>query len=105
MVLVYVGGAVFASALPPRNDGVMSSEQQTELRKLLQSKNAEDLQRANTVSGTILVQIIPRKADFLWNCNTLHSLWPDWAIFTRSLGNKLSDKSSQNILGDFLGYL
>ena len=46
---VYVGGAVFAAALPPRNDAVMNAEQQKELRKLLQSKNPDDLQKANKV--------------------------------------------------------
>ena len=51
--VAYVGGAVFAAALPPRNDGVMSPEQQMELRKLLQSKNPEDLQKANKVRNWI----------------------------------------------------
>jgi len=46
---VYVGGAVFAAALPPRNDAAMNAEQQKELRKLLQSKNPDDLQKANKV--------------------------------------------------------
>ncbi len=46
---MYVGGAVFAAALPPRNDAVMNAEQQKELRKLLQSKNPDDLQKANKV--------------------------------------------------------
>jgi hypothetical protein len=52
-IAVYVGGAVFAAALPPRNDGVMSPEKQTQLRKLLQSRNPEDLQKANMVSFSV----------------------------------------------------
>ena len=46
---VYVGGAVFAAALPPRNEAALTAEQQAQLRKLLQSKNPEDLQKANKV--------------------------------------------------------
>ena len=48
---VYVGGAVFASALPPRNEAALNAEQQAQLRKLLQSKNPDDLQKANKVTN------------------------------------------------------
>ena len=40
---IHVGEAVFASALPPRQKEPLSQEDSTKLRKLLQSKNPEDL--------------------------------------------------------------
>ena len=44
----YVATAVFAPSLPPRQPE-LDEEQQEKLRKLLQSKNPEDLQTANTM--------------------------------------------------------
>ncbi len=41
---VHVGDAVFASALPPRKSAPLNEEQTQKLRKLLQSKNPDDLQ-------------------------------------------------------------
>ncbi|TRY74797.1 hypothetical protein TCAL_07113 [Tigriopus californicus] len=46
---IYVGGAVFASSLPPRPDAPLTQAQTQELKKLLQSKNPEDLEKANTI--------------------------------------------------------
>ena len=46
---IHVGEAVFASALPPRQKEPLSQEDSTKLRKLLQSKNPEDL-KVNPVS-------------------------------------------------------
>ena len=40
---IHIGEAVFASALPPRQKEPLSHEDSTKLRKLLQSKNPEDL--------------------------------------------------------------
>ena len=40
---IHIGEAVFASALPPRQKEPLSQEDSTKLRKLLQSKNPEDL--------------------------------------------------------------
>ncbi len=46
----YVGSAVFASSLPPRrHESPLSAEQTNQLKLLLQSKNTEDLQRANKI--------------------------------------------------------
>ena len=46
----YVGEAVFAAALPPRRcDAPLSDEKSRLLKSLLQSKNPEDLQRANKI--------------------------------------------------------
>ena len=46
---VYVGDAVFAAALPPRKSAPLSDEESQRLRRLLQSKNADDLQMANKI--------------------------------------------------------
>ena len=47
---VYVGEAVFASALPPRKQSAPLNEEQTkQLKRLLQSTNADDLQQANKI--------------------------------------------------------
>lgn len=61
---VYVGGAVFAASLPPRNDAVLNEEQTRLLRKLLQSKNPDDLQQANKIIKG-LVKEDERKMDAL----------------------------------------
>ncbi len=45
----YVGGAVFAASLPPRRESPLTEEQTRQLKLLLQSKNIEDLQRANKI--------------------------------------------------------
>ncbi len=46
----YVGGAVFAASLPPRaQESPLSEEQTRQLKQLLQSKNLDDLQRANKI--------------------------------------------------------
>ena len=41
---IHVGEAVFASALPPRQKEPLSAQDTQKLRKLLQSKNPDDLQ-------------------------------------------------------------
>ena len=46
---VYVGEAVFAAALPPRQPEPLSEDQSKLLKRLLQSKNPEDLQQANKI--------------------------------------------------------
>lgn len=46
---VYVGDAVFASALPPRKSAALSDEESQKLRRLLQSKSPDDLQMANKI--------------------------------------------------------
>ena len=46
---VYVGDAVFASALPPRKSAPLSDEESQRLRRLLQSKSPDDLQMANKI--------------------------------------------------------
>jgi len=45
----YVGEAVFASSLPPRDSGIVDQEQALHLQKLLHSKNPEDIQKANII--------------------------------------------------------
>lgn len=45
----YVGGAVFAAALPPRDKAPLSEEQSRLLKRLLQSKNPDDLEQANRI--------------------------------------------------------
>lgn len=45
----YVGEAVFASSLPPRDSGIVDQEQAMHLQKLLHSKNPEDIQKANII--------------------------------------------------------
>ena len=46
---VHVGGAVFASSLPPRRKEPLTPQETERLRKLLQSKNPDDLQKANKI--------------------------------------------------------
>lgn len=61
---VYVGDAVFASALPPRKSAPLSDEETQRLRRLLQSKNPDDLQMANKIIKG-MVQEDERKMDVL----------------------------------------
>ena len=57
-----LGDAVFASALPPRKSTPLSDEETGRLRKLLQSKNPDDLQSANKIIKS-MVQEDERKMD------------------------------------------
>lgn len=57
-----LGDAVFASALPPRKSTPLSDEETARLRKLLQSKNPDDLQMANKIIKG-MVQEDERKMD------------------------------------------
>ena len=59
-----LGDAVFASALPPRKSTPLSDEETQRLRRLLQSKNPDDLQMANKIIKG-MVQEDERKMDEL----------------------------------------
>lgn len=61
---VYVGDAVFASALPPPKAAPLSDEETQRLRRLLQSKCPDDLQMANKIIKG-MVQEDERKMDVL----------------------------------------
>ncbi len=61
---IHVGDAVFASALPPRRSAPLSDEESQRLRRLLQSKNPDDLQMANRIIKG-MVQEDERKMDAL----------------------------------------
>ena len=61
----HVGAAVCtAAALPPRADAPLTEEQQKELKRLLQSKSPEDLEKANKIIKG-MVQEDERKMDLL----------------------------------------
>lgn len=66
---VYVGEAVFASSLPPRQDAPLSEDQSRLLKRLLQSKNPEDLQQANKIIKG-MVKEDERKMDALTKRHT-----------------------------------
>ena len=57
-----LGDAVFASALPPRKSTPLSDDETQRLRRLLQSKNPDDLQMANKIIKG-MVQEDERKMD------------------------------------------
>lgn len=65
----YVGGAVFAASLPPRQDTPLSEDQNKLLKRLLQSKNPDDLQQANKIIKG-MVKEDERKMDVLTRRST-----------------------------------
>ena len=60
----YVGSAVFAASLPPRRqeDSPLTREQNRQLKTLLQSRNPEDLQRANKIIKVSFSSFLPRSS-------------------------------------------
>eukprot|EP00095_Tigriopus_kingsejongensis_P004766 maker-scaffold77_size404793-snap-gene-0.17 protein:Tk04766 transcript:maker-scaffold77_size404793-snap-gene-0.17-mRNA-1 annotation:"adp-ribosylation factor-binding protein gga3-like isoform x2" len=65
----YMGEAVFASSLPPRADTPLTEPQTKELKKLLQSKSPEDLEKANKIIKG-MVKEDERKMDLLTRRST-----------------------------------
>ena len=65
----YVGSSVFAASLPPRPESPLSKEKSQQLKLLLQSKNPDDLQKANKIIKE-LVKEDERKMDALTKRST-----------------------------------
>ncbi len=89
----YVGSAVFAASLPPRRqeDSPLTREQNRQLKTLLQSRNPEDLQRANKIIKVSFSSFLPHSSaissallnDTLGSLLLLFSLesFPTWMVW------------------------